>query len=98
VLDEAGLQRAIFGHIGNAHLHVNILPRNAGELARAKEAVVTLARTAVDLGGSVSGEHGIGKLKKELLGLQYSPQEIEGLRSLKVQLDPDGVLNPGVLW
>lgn len=98
VLDEAGLQRAIFGHIGNAHLHVNILPRNAGELARAKEALVTLARTAVDLGGSVSGEHGIGKLKKELLGLQYSPQEIEGLRSLKVQLDPDGVLNPGVLW
>ncbi len=98
VLDEAGLQRAIFGHIGNAHLHVNILPRTADELRRAREAVTALARMAVDLGGSVSGEHGIGKLKKELLGLQYSRKELDGLRSLKAQLDPDGILNPGVLW
>ncbi|HUI72872.1 MAG TPA: FAD-binding oxidoreductase, partial [Spirochaetia bacterium] len=98
VLDEAGLQRAMFGHIGNAHLHVNILPRTTGELARARDAVVALARTAVDLGGSVSGEHGIGKLKKELLDLQYTAKELQGLRSLKAQLDPGGILNPGVLW
>lgn len=98
VLDEAGLQRAIFGHIGNAHLHVNVLPRTTDELRRAREAVATLARTAVQLGGSVSGEHGIGKLKKELLGVQYSEQELDGLRSLKSQLDPCGILNPGVLW
>lgn len=98
VLDNAGLEHAVFGHIGNAHLHVNILPRNAGELARAKEAAASLARTAVALGGSVSGEHGIGKLKKGLLGLQYTPQELDGLRSLKDQLDPAGLLNPGVLW
>jgi len=98
VLGEAGLQHAVFGHIGNAHLHANILPRSAEEITRAKEAVVELARTAVSLGGSVSGEHGIGKLKKELLGIQYSPAELEGLRSLKAQLDPRGILNPGVLW
>ena len=98
VLDDAGLEHAVFGHIGNAHLHVNILPRNAAELARAKEAAAVLARAAVALGGSVSGEHGIGKLKKELLGLQYTPRELEGLRSLKDQLDPAGLLNPGVLW
>lgn len=98
VLDEAALPRAIFGHIGNAHLHVNILPRTQEELARAREAAVVIARTAVSLGGSVSGEHGIGKLKKELLGVQYAPSELEGLRSLKTQLDPAGTLNPGVLW
>lgn len=98
VLDEAGLEHAVFGHIGNAHLHVNILPRDTAELARGKEAVAILARTAVALGGSVSGEHGIGKLKKELLSLQYTPQELQGLQSLKAQLDPAGLLNPGVLW
>jgi len=98
VLGEAGLQNAIFGHIGNAHLHVNILPHSREELARAREAAFTLARTAVSLGGSVSGEHGIGKLKKELLGLQFTQLERDGLRSLKRQLDPHGILNPGVLW
>ena len=98
VLDEAGLQRALFGHIGNAHLHVNILPRNREEVVRARDAMATLARKAVSLGGSVSGEHGIGKLKKELLALQYTQAELEGLRSLKAQLDPAGRLNPGVLW
>ncbi|HTP57356.1 MAG TPA: FAD-binding oxidoreductase, partial [Spirochaetia bacterium] len=94
VLGEAALQHAVFGHIGNAHLHANILPRTRDELARAKAAFVELARMAVSLGGSVSGEHGIGKLKKELLGIQYSPQELEGLRSVKTQLDPHGILNP----
>ena len=98
VLDEAGLQRALFGHIGNAHLHVNILPRNREEVVRARDAMATLARKAVSLGGSVSGEHGIGKLKKELLALQYTQAELEGLRSLKAQFDPAGRLNPDVLW
>ncbi len=98
VLDDTGLQAAIFGHIGNAHLHVNVLPRSPDELVRARQAIAAFARKAVSLGGSVSGEHGIGKLKKELLGIQYTARELEGLRSLKTQLDPAGILNPGVLW
>jgi D-lactate dehydrogenase (cytochrome) len=98
ILDEAGLARAVFGHIGNAHLHINILPRSLGELSRAREAVKTIARMAVSFGGSVSGEHGIGRLKKDLLELQYSQQEIAGLRSVKDELDPQAILNPGVLW
>jgi D-lactate dehydrogenase (cytochrome) len=98
VLDDARLERVIFGHIGNAHLHVNILPRDRGEMERGKQACITLARTAVEKGGSVSGEHGIGKLKKELLELQFTPEELAGLRSLKDLLDPQGILNPGVLW
>jgi FAD/FMN-containing dehydrogenase len=80
------------------HLHVNILPHSREELVKAREAVFTLARTAVSLGGSVSGEHGVGKLKKKFLGLQFTQLERDGLRSLKRQLDRHGILNPGVPW
>ena len=98
LLDESGLQHVVFGHIGDAHLHVNILPRDSAEVARGKEVTVLLAREAVRLGGSVSGEHGIGKLKKHLMEIQYPEADRAALRALKTRLDPDGRLNPGVLW
>ncbi|MCX7031105.1 MAG: FAD-binding oxidoreductase [Spirochaetes bacterium] len=98
VFADAGLEHVIFGHIGNAHLHANLLPSTVEEIGRGRAACLELARAAVALGGSVSGEHGIGKLKKALLAIQYTPAELAELRSVKDRLDPCGVLNPGVLW
>ncbi len=97
-LGESMLPHVMFGHVGDSHIHMNILPRTLEDMERGRKMCVSLARRAVELGGSVSAEHGIGKLKKHLLEIQFPPAELEGLKSIKRQLDPHGVLNPGVMW
>lgn len=90
-----GLDYVIFGHAGQNHLHTNLLPRNEAELARAKEAALAVTRTAVSLGGTVSAEHGIGKLKRHLLPLLYGEEGVRQMRAVKLALDPAGILNRG---
>jgi FAD/FMN-containing dehydrogenase len=88
----------IFGHIGDAHLHVNILPANDVEWKRASELLTEFARKAVELGGTVSAEHGLGKRKRHLLEFQYSPEQIERMKEVKRQLDPNWILGRGTLF
>jgi len=97
-LEACGLEFVIFGHIGDGHLHVNILPRTADELARAKGLYGEFAREAVRLGGSVAAEHGIGRIKRELLPIQFAPEHLAAMHAVKRALDPAGTLNPGVLF
>jgi FAD/FMN-containing dehydrogenase len=92
-----GGRYVIFGHIGDAHLHVNILPSRE-ESAEASEILLDFARKAVELGGSVSAEHGLGKRKAHLLPIQYSPQEIEAMKAVKRRLDPAWILGRGNLF
>jgi len=87
----------IFGHIGDAHLHVNILPAKH-ESALAQEILLEFARRAVAFGGTVSAEHGLGKRKAHLLSIQYSPEEIEAMRTVKRHLDPEWILGRGTLF
>ncbi|MBP5274667.1 MAG: FAD-binding oxidoreductase, partial [Abditibacteriota bacterium] len=94
-LEASGLRCVIFGHIGNNHLHVNIIPENSDEYLRGKELYKGWARRISALGGSVSAEHGIGKLKKDFLALMYSPEELEGMRYLKRCFDPENILSKG---
>jgi FAD/FMN-containing dehydrogenase len=91
-------QYVIFGHIGDAHLHVNVLPANEEEWKRASELMTEFARQAVALGGTVSAEHGLGKRKRHLLGIQYTPAEIEKMKDVKRHLDPNWLLGPGTLF
>ena len=98
LLDTATLDYVIFGHIGNNHVHVNILPRNLDEYARGKALYLELARKALAWGGTVSGEHGIGKLKKPLLRLMFGEDGIAAMRAVKQVFDPAGLLNPGTLF
>ena len=86
------LYGVIFGHIGNNHLHVNIVPKDAQEYARGKDLYLKWARENVNRGGTVSAEHGIGKLKKAFLMEMYGEKNIDGMRSLKKIFDPSGVL------
>lgn len=95
ILSEAEIEYAIFGHIGDNHVHVNMIPRNSEELRKAKDIYVQFATKAVQLGGTVSAEHGIGKLKKQVLKILYSSEEIEKLLEIKCGFDPEGLLCPG---
>jgi D-lactate dehydrogenase (cytochrome) len=97
-LAREGLRHVIFGHIGNNHLHVNMIPGNYTELERAKELYRNFARKAVTLEGTVSAEHGIGKLKREYLSFLYGKEEIKQMMAIKRLLDPDGILNPGNIF
>jgi D-lactate dehydrogenase (cytochrome) len=97
-LENAGLEYCIFGHIGNAHLHVNILPRSMDEIDTAYGLYINFAKEAVRLGGSVAGEHGIGRLKTRFMPIQYSASQIEAFKQIKSALDPGWMLNPGVIF
>jgi FAD/FMN-containing dehydrogenase len=88
----------IFGHIGDAHVHVNILPSSEREFERGRELMVELARAAVALGGTVGAEHGLGKCKAHLLELQYAPEHIEAMRQVKRRLDPQWLLGRDTLF
>ncbi|MEF8787842.1 MAG: FAD-binding oxidoreductase [Planctomycetota bacterium] len=96
-VEEEDLRYVIFGHAGDGHVHVNILPGCGADVEKAEELYEEFAGTAVRLGGSVAAEHGIGRIKKPFLRLQYSPEELDAMRRVKEALDPAGALNPGVL-
>jgi D-lactate dehydrogenase (cytochrome) len=94
-LREGGFEYVVFGHIGDCHLHVNILPRDEAEMVRAKELYMELAREAVRLGGTVAGEHGIGKVKHSFLEVMHGAEGIARMRAVKAALDPKGILGRG---
>jgi FAD/FMN-containing dehydrogenase len=92
------LEYVIFGHIGDAHVHVNILPRSPAEFEAGQRLMLDFARHAVSLGGTVSAEHGLGKRKAHLLALQYAPGQIQSMLDVKRRLDPQWLLNQGNLF
>ena len=97
-LPASGLEHVVFGHAGENHLHVNFIPRSEEELSRAKALHEDLARLAVSLEGAVTAEHGIGRLKRNLLEIQYGARGVRELRRVKDFFDPQGLLNPGVMF
>jgi FAD/FMN-containing dehydrogenase len=88
----------IFGHIGDAHVHINTFSDTPEQFAAAKAVTTELARDAVALGGTVGAEHGLGKRKAHLLEIQYSPAEIEAMRAVKRRFDPQWILGQGTLF
>jgi FAD/FMN-containing dehydrogenase len=91
-------QYVIYGHIGDAHVHVNMLPATPEQAGRANELLKEFAIEAVRLGGTVSAEHGLGKRKAGLLSLQYAPEHIEAMMAVKRRLDPRWLLGRGTLF
>ena len=86
VLQDAKVEHVVFGHCGQGHLHANLIPKDRAELESSERAVELLAEQAVLLGGTVSAEHGTGKLKKHLLKLMYSENELRDTELLKRQI------------
>ena len=91
-------QYVLFGHIGDAHLHANILPATAEQDAAGRQLMLALADHAVSLGGTVSAEHGLGKRKASLLQRQYSPEAIDAMLAVKRRLDPANILGRGNIF
>lgn len=91
---------ACFGHAGDGNIHVNILydTEDEDERGRAEKAVGELFRMVLDLGGSISGEHGIGTAKARFLSWEVGEKEIALMRSIKRLLDPNDILNPGKIF
>ncbi|HEV2762002.1 MAG TPA: FAD-binding oxidoreductase, partial [Pyrinomonadaceae bacterium] len=81
------LQYVIFGHVGDNHVHVNLMPRDAAEAAAARDTYSEFVRRAVALGGTVSAEHGVGKLKREYLRQLYGDAHLREMAALKRALD-----------
>ncbi|MFH0815866.1 MAG: FAD-binding oxidoreductase [Methanobacteriota archaeon] len=97
-----GAHFVLFGHAGDCHLHFNFISENAEELAMAKNLYVGLAERAVSLGGTLSGEHGMGKKVLDVRGkptpyieLMYGRKGMEEIASVKKALDPRRILNAG---
>ncbi|HEX6897751.1 MAG TPA: FAD-linked oxidase C-terminal domain-containing protein, partial [Bryobacteraceae bacterium] len=97
-LREHGFDYVIFGHIGDAHVHVNILPSSQADFDLGQKLMLDFARQAVVLGGTVSAEHGLGKRKAKLLEIQYTSEQIDAMKQVKRRLDPDWLLNRGTLF
>lgn len=94
-LAREGIPAVIFGHIGDNNLHVNMLPEDEEMLARAKALHLEWASFAVSLGGTIAAEHGVGKLKRQLMRVMYSPEALAEMDAVKRILDPTGILCPG---
>jgi D-lactate dehydrogenase (quinone) len=85
-----------FGHAGNGNLHVNVLGEE-DDLERMQACVEEVFRLVLSLRGTLSGEHGIGRSKREFVGLEVGAETLALMRQLKAVFDPDGILNPGKL-
>jgi D-lactate dehydrogenase (cytochrome) len=94
---ENGFDYILFGHIGDAHLHLNILPKNSDEAQRAKTLYREFVRTAIQMGGTISAEHGVGKLKAEYLVEMFGESGIRQMVRVKKALDKNLILNIGNL-
>lgn len=98
LLDGSGMEYVIFGHIGDNHLHANLIPKNEEEARKAKLIYGRLIARALMYGGTVSAEHGIGKLKSKYLYVMYGERYINEMAELKKAVDVKNLLNRGNMF
>lgn len=95
---ELGLQTATWGHIGNNHVHVNVLPRDMDDYQKGKALFARWAQIITEMGGAVSAEHGVGKLKADYLAIMYDRNALNQMRAVKRALDPQYLLGVGTMF
>jgi glycolate oxidase len=100
VREKYGLPIINFGHAGDGNIHVNIMIDRSvpGESEKAEEAVREILAATLELGGSMSGEHGVGLSKAPYLPMELSPDQIDTMKAIKKALDPNNILNPGKMF
>jgi D-lactate dehydrogenase (cytochrome) len=97
-LKKQNLEYAIWGHIGDNHLHVNILPRDLKDYEKGKKLYNSWAKKVSELGGAVSAEHGVGKIKTEFLKIMYGEEYIKEMINLKKTFNSEELLSVGNMF
>ena len=100
ISEKYGLLIASFGHAGDGNIHVNIMTdkKNTDEYKKANAALKDIFQATLDMGGTISGEHGVGLTKKQYIGMELSETSISIMKSIKNIFDPKGILNPGKIF
>ena len=100
VANRYGVEAGIFGHMGDGNLHPTFLTneRNKEEIQRVEEAMGEIFEYAIELEGTITGEHGVGLAKKPFLPSALGPVALDAFRRLKASFDPNGILNPGKIF
>ncbi|MEO6150648.1 MAG: FAD-linked oxidase C-terminal domain-containing protein [Mucilaginibacter sp.] len=96
-----GFESICFGHAGDGNLHVNIIKAGMSDHDwehKLKDGIAEIFELTVSLGGTISGEHGIGLVQKEFMPIKYQPAHFELWRGIKKAFDPNGILNPGKIF
>jgi D-lactate dehydrogenase (cytochrome) len=97
-VEKNNIEYVAYGHLGNSHLHLNMLPKDQAEHALAKKIYAQICEKAVDAGGTISAEHGVGKLKTDYLLKMYGENIIKEMAELKLTFDPKGILSVGNMF
>ena len=98
LVEEEKLNFVIYGHAGNSHIHLNMLPKNEEEYNTGVNIYREICKKAIVLGGTISAEHGIGKLKTDYFLLMYGQDTIDKMIGLKKIFDPDMILGRGNIF
>jgi glycolate oxidase len=100
IAEKHGIPIVNVGHAGDGNIHVNIKidKKIPGELEKAEAAIKEVFQGALDLGGTMSGEHGVGIAKAAYLPLELTPAASEYMKTIKRALDPNNILNPGKIF
>jgi D-lactate dehydrogenase (cytochrome) len=98
LLNQANVQYVLFGHIGNCHLHANMFPKNDEETTRSRYVYDTMISKALEVKGTISAEHGVGKLKKQYFHKMYSKEVLDYFVSIKSLFDPKNQFGKGNLF
>ncbi|MET1054218.1 MAG: FAD-linked oxidase C-terminal domain-containing protein [Pedobacter sp.] len=96
-----GFESVCYGHAGDGNLHINIIKAGMSDddwKNKLKDGIAELFRLTADLGGTISGEHGIGLVQKEFMPIKYSEIHLNLMRSIKLVFDPNSILNPGKIF
>ena len=95
--DKYGFKVPCFGHAGDGNIHVNVMVdgSDAEALKQGHDAIEEIFQMVVDMGGTLSGEHGIGTSKAPFMGIAFNEEELNLFKALKKAFDPNNILNPG---
>jgi glycolate oxidase len=99
--DKQGFESICYGHAGDGNLHVNIIKGNMSDTdwhTKLKDGIREIFELTIQLGGTISGEHGIGLVQKEFMPLKYSEVHLNLMRGIKAVFDPNGIMNPAKIF
>jgi D-lactate dehydrogenase (cytochrome) len=98
LVEHTNIEYVVYGHFGNCHAHLNMLPQDQADFIQAKKIYSQICSEAVRLKGTVSAEHGIGKMKRDYLLMMYGEGVISQMARLKLAFDPNRILNIGNIF